>query len=432
MLRSIRQEVGVVRDSAGNVVGLSAGGEVIVQNHTKQIHSGRIVADYSTLTGYVISGASNTMELAELPSGGCGRIKNYPTRGIRAVCGANGNVAVTSPVFEARGIPNGNIQAWVYVEDYTKITSFTMYFYTDITYAVYYVSSAFALQQYNGWHLISLDTDGLFVGAGSPTVDTITVARIRMDSATVGASIILDRVVFGAGGGGLVSLQWDDANKSDYNYVAPLLAKYGLVGNFAIIAENSWMEEDSANRLTLTEAKILAESGHRLMTHGVTNLSSLTYDEAIANIQENKTAIDALGVDTDSDVYVYPGGIYLRAANDLSIPQYLEANGFYGAFTTQGLAQGNNCKNRRFLMSRSETGQATHPTSATILALVDSRVSTGKNVSLLAHTIVASGATSNQMNLTILDELLSGLSARQQAGALRVVSAKELIRSSLY
>lgn len=383
--------------------------------------SGRIVADCTTLTGY--SAANGSIELVDLPAGGTDRIKAN-RKGIR-LSGSASNTEIVFPSFTA-GNKTGRIDLWVYIEDFTKMNYGTLYLSVGAAYTTLYTKSInFKLQ--NGWQCLSFSVSDLAVGGGVPTMAEITHAKLRIPAVSVGTmgSVIVDRMVFEAGGDPVVALTWDDGGVSDYQYVMPLLNKYRLIGNFSIIGaaigNNGVMNE--------TQLRTLAEAGHSLIVHGQTNLTTLSLAAAIADVQSNKAYLDSLNVGADSDIYIYPNGGYLNAGGDLSIPNWLQANGFAGAFISTGSRTTNEMQAEKYWMQRKAINAAT--VAATWLAQLDEVTATGASVCTMGHKVELTGAVSDAVNIDVLEAILAGIASRRDAGTLRVVTAKQFMAQAL-
>jgi peptidoglycan/xylan/chitin deacetylase (PgdA/CDA1 family) len=383
--------------------------------------SGNVVVDCGTLAGWTLFLAS--AELVSTPPNGPQRHKASAGTSIKFTPTPATGMSVTSPTFAAiPGTPQLNI--WVYIEDYTKIPSLWTVYLGDSAFSNYFLAYP-SIRPHNGWHCITI-FGALTVGAGSPTWPTVTKFKINFGTDVLeGGNIILDRVAIGGGGQSYVSLIWDDGNDSDYKLVAPLLNRYNLVGNFAII--NSVI--GSTNYLTTDHLRQLSESGHRLLTHGDLSLNTFgTIDLAKANIQFNKVSLDALGVNTDSDIYVYPGGTYSYTPGSLAIPEYLEQSGFFGAFTAANGAVSNE-DNMKYLCNRAPLTSNT--TASGFFANLDAYLSCGLSMATCAHQIMLSGATGPNINIDVLEEILSGIASRRNEGKLAVVSAREFLDFAL-
>lgn len=409
----------VQRAKAAAVVG--AAGDSAQQSAR---YSGRVIAAFDTLTGY--SGANGAaLALVDTPADGPRRNKGSSAKSIQ-VSGSATNLEVNFPVFEA-GNPTGRVDLWLYVTDYTKHSAaITLFLTVDSGYLNHYTRS-FNIRQHNGWQCVSLTLSNFIVGAGSPTLDTVTRGKIRFN-APGGCGIVVDRIVFSGGGNPLVTLIWDDGGITDYTIIAPLLNKYRLQGNFAIVG--AIVGETPTSVMSRTQLLMMAESGHRLITHGQFNLSTLaTPAAAIADIESNKAFLDRLGIETDSGVYAYPQGEYMHTTGDLSIPNYLRSAGYDGAFIASGSCVSNAAFTERYACQRKAVDAST--VASTWLAQFDEHIAAGMSVALMGHNVVTSGATGAAANYAVIDAVLAGIASRRDAGKFSVVSAKTFCRRAM-
>lgn len=403
-------------DASGNTALVVPDGNIPiykVSNTERMAFGGRVVANYGTLTGY--SSSSGTLTAVPTPAGGCKQFKpNFGTSLNIANAGA-GNINVDFPVIELAGNDSNRVDYWVYVPDYTKVNGFILYLSVDAGYAAFFTKNEGA-PAYNGWHRYSVLESECAVGAGVPTFETIKYGRVQVQFAAAG-SCIIDRVVFGSSGTPMLTLIWDDGGASDYDYVLGLLNKYKLIGNFSIIS----------SIMNANNVKMLAESGHRIVVHGQTALNSFgTIEAAQADIAANVAGINALGVDVDTDVYVWPNGVSMYSAGNTGLMDYLIANGFKGAFTVGGSGYPNTPSYYQKYRTHRQT-LAVSRTPAAILEMIDSYAAAGLGSALMGHGVVLSGATGDQQNLADLDTVLSGIASRRDSGSLNVVSARDYL-----
>lgn len=380
-----------------------------------------VVADFGVLADY--NEDFSTLTLVDTPAGGPDRVKSNSGHSLR-LTGCNGvnSWAHKNAVFSA-GCKTDRVTLWLFVEDYTKFSggSVILFLGTDMTYAAHYYGSI-VLKPYNGWQSHTFSASTLTVGAGSPTLDTITALKVRVNNQGHECSIIFDRVTFGGGGDSYVSLLCDDGDITGFTKVFPLLNKYGLVGNFSIIESLI----GTAGYMTEDHLKMIADAGHRLIVHGQKSLATLgSLANAYADIEANRAYLDGLGVDVDSDVYVYPNGTYQFVAGSMEIPAYLAANGFVGAFTTPDSNYVTNDSKKQFICPRMAINATT--VADTLLSSLDSYSAFGGSVALMVHLVKDSGATGQETNTAVLDTILAGLRERQRDGKIKVVTAKDFI-----
>jgi hypothetical protein len=414
----------IVTDQTTGAVSLVVGDDPYVLHKTQSTadhmrFSGRVVANYGTLTGYTTSNC--TIALVDTPAGGPTRIKENSGKSIRATSsGALSNAEVSFPVIARAGNPSGRVDLWVYVEDLASAPYFTLYLSVESGYSNFYQKSL-ATPIRAGWHHYSVLASEFTVGAGSPTLETVKYGKVRWGCSSA-TSVIIDRLVFGASGVPLCTMFWDDGIDTAYDYVLPLLNKYKLVGNFSIIKSLV----GTANYLSERQVKSLAEAGHRLVTHGHTNLSTLsTIEDAYADIDSNRAYLDALGVNVDSDVYVWPNGIYMYSAGNTGLMDYLAANNYVGAYAAGGVHNTNELVYDKWLTSRQNNDVSV--ATATILSRIEDNAAAGRSSALMGHDVVVSGATGSQTNLADLDTVLAGIAALRDAGTIQIVSARDYL-----
>lgn len=322
---------------------------------------------------------------------------------------ATANV-VTGPV------GNPRVDFWVYLENPTTIVDLPMYFATSDAFSSYYFKTV-QVRAFVGWQCVSVDLATATV-VGSPTYETITRFRIQVHATTsAGSSILFDAAFISPHAQSKCALIWDDGLASDYTHTLPLLNKYKLLGNFAVYDTPARTEQ----------WRMMAHSGHRIIVHGTTNLSTLgTLQAAKDDILANAAWVAALdGPGCDPDVYVWPNGIFMYSAGSLALPQFLADEGFVGGFATANSPIITEPGIDRYILHRLEIGPTT--VAATWLTALDAYLNAGLCFALCAHDTVDSGATGIQVNRAVLDDILAGIRTRIDAGSLENVSARDLI-----
>jgi len=377
--------------------------------------SGKILKDGSSTTGWSTT-AGITLSAVAKPSGGPAEYRTNQGTVLRiATTTLNASITIGSLSTGPVGTPR--VDVWVYIEDHASITQVSFYFATNSSFTDYYLKTITTFS-HNGWQLMSMD---LSVGSptGSPTYETITNFRMLVTAASeAGTSLIFDRAVITPGGRTKCALIFDDGNTSDYNFALPILNKYGLIANFALIASVSPLEQ----------FKTMAWSGHRMIVHGANDLTAMATMQDVENdIASNRLWVQQLGgCGDDSDVYVYPYGNYLRSpGNTMEIPALLESMGFKGAFTVgnQRITPARGVD--RYILRRMEVTAST--VAATLLATVDQLVVGGWSCALMLHKIFSSGATGYDINRQVFDDISAGLRQREDSGKLEVCTARDLI-----
>lgn len=380
--------------------------------------TGKIFKDGSSIAGWSLTAGVTVANVAKPVGGPQSYRTNFQTCMRISTTSANGSITIgalsTGPV----GYPR--VDLWVYIEDHAAISSFSLYFATNSSFTDYYLKTVVP-RAYNGWQMLTLD---LSVGSptGSPTYETITNFKLLITaSSAAGASIILDRVVICSGGRTKCALIFDDGNTSDLDFAVPLLNKYGILANFALIASVSPLEQ----------FKKMAYSGHRLLVHGANSLTNLaTMQDVEDDIKANQDWVKNLGgFSNDSDVYVYPYGAFLRSTGDAkSIPNLLRKMGFIGAYTVGNQRITPDRGIDRYLLPRVDLKAST--VAATLLSNIDQYIDGGWCFCLMIHRVLSSGATGDNVDREVFDDVLSGIRSRVLAGKLDICSARDLIMYS--
>lgn len=103
-----------------------------------------------------------------------------------------------------------------------------------------------------------------------------------------------------------VVLTFDDGNSSDYEWVAPVLKKYGFTASFFISLYHL-----KRNMLSWGNYRELSRQGHCLGAHGVNHvdLTSLAESEAELELYESKRAIEQM-TGCPVDYFSFPFGSY--------------------------------------------------------------------------------------------------------------------------
>jgi len=377
--------------------------------------SGKVLVNGNTATGWTVF-SGTTLAVVAKPTGGPAEYRTDQNNCLRITTDALYKSVTINVTTGPVKVPR--VDVWIYVEDHTKITGITFFFATSDAFSAYYQVIVTPRSQL-GWQVFSLNLATATV-VGSPTYETITRFRMGITaSSTAGCSFIFDRATIGAHATSKCALIWDDGNVSCYTHTIPLLNKHRLIGNFALYDIPSRIEQ----------YRMMSHSGHRLLVHG--NFALNTYGTialAQQDILDERQFVEGLGgPGIDSDVYVYPNGVYNYSANNLALPEFLRDNGFVGAYATDEniicpeVAQGL----RPYLLQRLYLDATT--VAATFLSKVDQYMAIGACFATVAHVTVDSGATGYDVNLQVLDDILAGLRTRINAGSMECVSARELI-----
>ena len=106
----------------------------------------------------------------------------------------------------------------------------------------------------------------------------------------------------------LVVLTFDDGNKSDITYTAPLLKRYGFSATF-YVTEGLGALTDKERRLTWEEIKKLHEDGFEIGNHtgGHPNIIPLSKEQILDQVEHIEKRCQENGVPKPT-TFGYPGG----------------------------------------------------------------------------------------------------------------------------
>lgn len=375
---------------------------------------GKILVAGDTSTGWVgQSGVS--FAVVQKPAGGPTAYRTNSSSVLRIVTSTNTYRSATATV-STGPVTTSRVDFWIYLEDPTTIVDMTIFFATSDAFTNYY-SKTITPRLFVGWQCFSVNLATAGV-TGSPTYETVTRFRIQIQSTSVaGTSILFDSALISSGSVSKCCLIWDDGQLAEYTHTLPLLNKYNLVGNFAVYSFAGRLEQ----------WRMMAHSGHRIIVHGTQNLSTFgSLQEAKDSISADSAWVAALnGPGCDPDVYVWPNGVYMYTAGSMELPQFLEQQGFVGGFATGNSPIVQEAGINQYILHRLEINAST--VAATWLSALDAHLAIGLSFALCAHVTVDSGATGDQVDRQVLDDILSGIRSRINSGSLECVSARDLI-----
>ena len=103
----------------------------------------------------------------------------------------------------------------------------------------------------------------------------------------------------------MVGFICDDTSDLGYSLAKPLLETYGFKGSFAPILNTI----DTLNQFTTAQLLEMQSDGHEILSHTVTHtdLTTITIPEAITELEDSKTGLEALGLTINNFVYPYNG-----------------------------------------------------------------------------------------------------------------------------
>lgn len=256
--------------------------------------------------------------------------------------------------------------------------------------------------QYN-WHVIPWNPT---VVTGSPNRAAITDFSIRVTDDNTGNLVTAHVQAIAAvpipsvWTNGCVSFDLDDGFASHYTSARPILGKYGYAANLYPVCE---AVDSGAGYMTTTQVQELQNVyGWSVGAHSDTwahhgmALSAQTSDELALFVKANRKWLADRGL-RGFDFFAYPGGI--DSGPNLAIArQYYATARTVNQRTRETLPAGDHHRLRIYLMDASKS-------VANIQAEIDAAYSGNYHLILVAHDMVASGATSG----TILTSTFSSV-----------------------
>lgn len=381
---------------------------------------GQTLAECDTLTGYSVSSGA-TMELvpASVPEIG------KSSQSIKVTVPAGQTKNFDFAAFTARYNPGQSVA--MVMENLTSVSvSFGWRFANDAGWANYVNSdlatSRRGLQTISGGN--SATRTEFATVAGSPAFNSFTRCRLSITApAGEDAVFIIHRLSCAVGGLPVIEITADDGNLSDYTEIYPMLNVYGLRASFAIARR---LVGSSAAWMTERQIQELHDAGNDILVHGDLTIPSFgTFSEAMAEVAFNADYIRSRGW-RGGDIYVYPGGhAYYNAADIAATANALRDMGFNAAYRAAEGIELRYAGLNRYGFRRQPVNAAT--TTASIEQRIDNCIATGRSMSLMLHKVVPSGATGQDTNRQIVDEIFAILANRQQAGKIAVMTSTEAL-----
>ena len=405
------------RPDAGDVVG---GGALRTPNPGTVFSKvqGKVLADYE-----VTGGATVAIDTAVTRDG------NPTLRVTRATAGTS-TVRILhtkEPVLDR----NGRVGVWVFVEDYTKLTSFIPKIaLADDTFGTGYFQTynfADADKQFNGWHFVSFSGAEWTGTWGAPNWATQPVFQIWFDIITSGANctVRFDQWQIGWAGVPQILIIDDDGYAGWFTRGLPVLNAYGLKSAASIIGEIIGTNATWATEQQLARAYA---QGHELVPHGAQALTSLANEAAReADIRKNKDWLTSRGYTKGSDFYVYPNGVYQTSAGNQEIINILKRNGFKAARGTTSPRYAKPAvgyADNRWLLPI--VGMDTATSASTIKQRIDLGVENGDLMILMLHDIVKAGGTGIDVTVDKLDEVCKYIAELVGQGKLSNVTPSQV------
>lgn len=326
----------------------------------------------------------------------------------------------------SKTVYNRQVGVWVYIPDHTKIDSIIIYAakesgYTNfITFTYRLMLSSGNHNRFDGWHFIETNPGGWASGGGTvgTGVDTWAAMKFRVtpSSGNSGVSVYFDDLWINRRARAAVLITADDGYASFETRGLPILDAAGFKVTLSIPAVNI---DTTATWMTTAGLQSAAADGHAIITHGATNLTTLTLSEAIADILENQDFLVSIGLGQDRHHYVLPNGGY-----DSTVKQALIATNCIsarGVVKPVAVPISAGFGDRRYYYNIIGGEQSDTPTA--LLGYVDTAVTDGQTAVLMFHDIVASGASAAiEYNEANFQTLVDGLVRRYRNGLIDVMT----------
>ena len=229
---------------------------------------------------------------------------------------------------------NGCFVLRFYVEDYTKVSTLTVYLAKDTSYTnfalfTYNIASIPGLQR-NGWHewrfsdqTATASGEKAFTG-GAFTIANQAIHRMKVRVTPVAAQVA---VVY------LDSLETnpqqqkasilitaDDSYKSWYSLGVQYLNTLGLKSTLYSIASSLGTGAGDGEFMSESNVSDMYAAGHDIAVHGATNLTSLSDPGArYADIVSNRDWLINRGMSRAAYHYAWPNGVYEMSTGDRSL-----------------------------------------------------------------------------------------------------------------
>lgn len=386
------------------------------------VQAGPMISRYEILGDYAFVGAGSSIAQNTTP-----QFIRQGLASLQVICNRGAalptNVRSTHPISILN--PLGRFGFWVYVVDYTLLTSLIMAVYSTYPTDFYFQTYSFADadKQFNGWHWVSFARDQFGGTTGTPDFDTkpFTTVELRFNQAgATQTTVYIDACLAAFKARPKLIIYADDGYETWHDLAVPELEIRGMRATHGIIASLI----DGATYMTSAELAALYAAGHDLVVHGATALDAV--GDIGADLDENQQFLIGNGWTRGAFHYVYPNGVYQLSAGDLTIANALRARGF---LTARGTPSPRNWNSAYGLGDRDYHlpiigGQAAD-TPATLLTRLGQAITRGDNCGVMFHRIVASGATGIEYNTPDLITFLDGVEDLVDAGSLDVVTASQ-------
>ena len=422
-------------DSSGNVTGLvgPGGGGAIGLGSSLTFHGGAMSSQgvtlfgCDTLTGCTVSGAGVTMELVSASLPGIGKYG----QSIKLTIPAGVSGSLTFPDWTPMNIKNQHVAICVEHLSADLSRPGAVYLATNTGLSNHFRCDPLFAHPGVMWFSAGVGASGTDIAAtiGSPTWQTIGAGKWLCNNTggSVPYVVVIHRICAAGRQPPTVSLIIDDCDVSAYTEWLPMLNHYGVKAAFSVIQD---LTNVNAGYCTTAQLDRIYEAGHDIVPHGLNALN--TYGSAAlacADIKKNVDFVKSLGYSRGSDYYVYPNGVSEYAIGDTtSIASYLTSIGVKAGYKGNVFFNGQSSYNVGGIGSLRIPRHAIQATTvvANVLTAIDFATETGRSTNLMAHAMVASGASGIAANRADVETLLDGIATREQSTKLRMLPASQV------
>lgn len=328
----------------------------------------------------------------------------------------------------------GRVGAWVYVPDYTLLSSIVVKVSHGVTNysagAFQTYSFADADKMFNGWHFVGFDLAEFSGAYGTPDW-TANIAAVRLSitqNSSSPAVVYIDKWVSGWVAKARIMITADDGWRSWFDYAIPVLNALGLKSTAAII---SAQVDSDTQWVTSAQLASAYAAGHDLVAHGANAMSDVSFAsdaDRLANINTNKDYLTSRGYTRGTEFYVWPNGVHYLAGSPDGMHQLLASAGFLAARGTTSP------KTHKHAIGTSDQkwllpiiGAWASDSVATLKSRIDSSITYGATGILMYHDIVLSGATGVQSNLSSFYQVMEYIAQKRASGLCDVITASQFI-----
>jgi peptidoglycan/xylan/chitin deacetylase (PgdA/CDA1 family) len=222
---------------------------------------------------------------------------------------------------------------------------------------------------------------------------------------------------------GKVILSFDDGAVSQYDNARPILNTLGLKADFNLV----YNILNTTGFFTDEQVATLKADGHAILPHGQNALTTLTIEEARADVLANIAYVS--GHDPrGAKHYVYPNGLFEYSSTDTQIIDMLKSVGIVTGRTTSRFPSSNSTikgLQTPHTLAISGYNAASGDNVTTMKASIDRAYRTGATVFLMFHKVVASPSVDIDISTANFTEIMNHLALRKAEGRVDVVTTPD-------